>query len=967
METADMQAGHRTLQSHFEKASRYLAAFPALIFVIAAAILSHADYDWTYEAPLLLLFFNTVFLFVSPLTASYFAAGSTLASGSSTTLFFGCSLLTIACSGLCAGLVRGGPDGANDTATVHNLGFLLASLFNLAGMCASVSPDLRLKYLGERRRGVLIACYSGVVAIICLLTFLTISDLTPHFFIQGQGPTLLRQSVLALAVTFFAVPALFFMQHRSGTPFLYWYSLSLLLIAQGLSIVLFQKSLGSPTNWLGRAFQYIGGIYFLVALIGGSKEARTRGTSFVEMLPGIVDIARLRQTEEALSHSEERLRTLAEATFEGIAVTEDGRIQDINDQFCRICGYDRSELIGMELSALLLPEERRHVMENIISGRDTITEHSLVRKNGTIVTIEARGKTVGQRNLRHTAFRDITERKRAERMLNEALEFTRAILDTVDGLIVVLDPQGRIVRFNTACERLTGWRLDEVDGRCFWEFLVPEEQRAGVIETFKKLTSGMFPNRYENDWILRDGTRRWIAWANSVMLDSKGEIEFVIGTGVDVSKSKLAREALRKSELRFRLLSETAGQLLAAKTPQAIVNELCQKIMEHLDCHAFFNFLAHEQTGRLHLNTCAGIPEEDARKIEWLDYGVAVCGCAAQTRERIVAENIFNTPDIRTDLVKSYGIQAYACHPLIVQGRLIGTLSFGTKTRQYFSPDDLAFMKTVTNQVAIAMDRMKLIEELQRSRDELEIRVEERTVELETYMARLERSNQDLRDFASIASHDMKEPLRKVISFGNMLSNKYADSLGQTGADYLNRMLDATQRMQTLLTSLLEYSRVTTHSEPFREVDLLVIVHEVLSDLEVRILSTRGEVRVSELPVLSADPTQMRQLFQNLIGNALKFHKKGETPIVKVICTSHHEHCEIIVEDNGIGLEPRQFDRIFAPFQRLHGRGEYEGTGMGLAICKKIVERHNGTVTVKSTPGEGATFTVSLPVKQKVD
>ncbi len=239
--------------------------------------------------------------------------------------------------------------------------------------------------------------------------------------------------------------------------------------------------------------------------------------------------------------------------------------------------------------------------------------------------------------------------------------------------------------------------------------------------------------------------------------------------------------------------------------------------------------------------------------------------------------------------------------------------------------------------------------------------------ELKSYAARLEQSNQALQDFAFIASHDLNEPLRKVISFGNLLRQKHKDSLGPAGNDYLNRMLDATQRMQSLLTSLLEYSRVTMNQEPFQEADLHALVHEVLSDLEVRIAKTGGEVQVGELPVAAADPAQMRQLFQNLIGNALKFHKPDERPIVRVRSVSITDSgCQIIVEDNGIGFDEQYLERIFAPFQRLHDRNSrYEGSGMGLAICKRIVERHGGTLAARSEPGKGSTFIVTLPVKGK--
>jgi two-component system sensor kinase FixL len=238
--------------------------------------------------------------------------------------------------------------------------------------------------------------------------------------------------------------------------------------------------------------------------------------------------------------------------------------------------------------------------------------------------------------------------------------------------------------------------------------------------------------------------------------------------------------------------------------------------------------------------------------------------------------------------------------------------------------------------------------------------------ELKSYAARLEQSNQALQEFASIASHDMKEPLRKVLAFGNLLRQKHRDSLGQTGGDYLNRMLNATQRMQALLTSLFEYSKVTMNPEPFREIDLNGIIRDVLSDLEIRIKKVGGKVQVGKLPVVAADPAQMRQLFQNLIANALKFRTPAEKPMVQVRSVSGTDTgCQIVVEDNGIGFEERFLDRIFAPFQRLHGRSsQYEGTGMGLAICKKIVERHGGSITARSTPGYGATFIITLPLSK---
>jgi PAS domain S-box-containing protein len=237
----------------------------------------------------------------------------------------------------------------------------------------------------------------------------------------------------------------------------------------------------------------------------------------------------------------------------------------------------------------------------------------------------------------------------------------------------------------------------------------------------------------------------------------------------------------------------------------------------------------------------------------------------------------------------------------------------------------------------------------------------------------LERSNRELEGFATIASHDLQEPLRKIHAFGDRLAEHSAGALDDEAADYLRRMTSAAARMQALINDLLEYSQVIVRREPPQAVDLGLIVAEVLSDLDERIQITRGLVQVDPLPTILASPLQMRQLFQNLISNALKFHPVGVAPEVHIDATSRGDgrgtrgrrdrtpRWEIRVRDNGIGFDEKLAEKIFAPFQRLHGRQAYEGTGMGLAICRRIAAFLGGTITATSRPGEGATFVVSLP------
>jgi len=234
--------------------------------------------------------------------------------------------------------------------------------------------------------------------------------------------------------------------------------------------------------------------------------------------------------------------------------------------------------------------------------------------------------------------------------------------------------------------------------------------------------------------------------------------------------------------------------------------------------------------------------------------------------------------------------------------------------------------------------------------------------ELHAAMRRFEQSNRELEDFAYVASHDLQEPLRKIQAFGDRLKAKYATDLPEQAKDYIERMQSAANRMQVLINDLLTFSRVTTKAQPFVHVDLEQVARDVAHDLEVRTHEAGAHIDIGELPSIDADPLQMRQLLQNLISNALKFRREEVPPLVSISGSTAGDTASIVVADNGIGFDEKYAERIFTMFERLHGRGVYEGTGIGLAICRKIAERHGGEIAARSTPGEGSTFTVTLPV-----
>jgi PAS domain S-box-containing protein len=306
-----------------------------------------------------------------------------------------------------------------------------------------------------------------------------------------------------------------------------------------------------------------------------------------------------------------------------------------------------------------------------------------------------------------------------EQALRDRENELQLVMDTVPALMAYIDSQFRYRWVNQGYERWFGLPAREVEGRhvrdvlgpAAWQIIRPHLERtlAGEVVT------------YEERMPYRLGESHWVYVTCAPDRDQAGHVQGFIAHVTDIGQRRQAEEAVRRSGQRFRLLSETAGRLLAAENPQDVINDLCRQVMEHLDCQAFFNFLVDEKAGRLRLNACAGISQKEARRIEWLDLGRPICGCVARDGRRIVAEEIPTTRDPRIDFVASCGLRAHACHPLTAEGKVLGTLSFGTRTRTHFSEDDLSLMKTVADQVAVALERMRAKHALAESEQRLRL------------------------------------------------------------------------------------------------------------------------------------------------------------------------------------------------------------------------------------------------------
>lgn len=319
--------------------------------------------------------------------------------------------------------------------------------------------------------------------------------------------------------------------------------------------------------------------------------------------------------------------------------------------------------------------------------------------------------------------------------------------------------------------------------------------------------------------------------------------------------------------------------------------------------------------------------------------------CTLESREPVIVNDIcsegrFHPSPLHFEYDLTSGITAliYGNH------RQFGVLQADTPQKRFFHREDIYLMEAVANIIGLVIER-KLGEGA-----------------IQAYQERLEQSNLELEQFAAIASHDLKNPLRKISTFSSALEDMEAGRLSPEGLDYLHRIGRSADRLQALITDLLTLSSINRHTLPMHEVDLNEVMTEVLADLEHERQQADGRIEIGPMCGVYGDEFQLHQVFQNLIGNGLKFHRPDVPPQIKVACqSSPGGECVITVQDNGIGLKMEYSERIFQPFERLHGSAHYPGTGIGLAVVKKIVERHKGTVRVDSVPGEGTTFTVTLP------
>ena len=632
-----------------------------------------------------------------------------------------------------------------------------------------------------------------------------------------------------------------------------------------------------------------------------------------------------------------------------------GTIVFVNAQTEAMFGYARDELIGRPIEVLMpMRFERQHV-----AHRAAYIAHPHTRPMGVGLELAGRRKdgrefpveiSLGPLDtqggvLISSIIRDVSDRKRVDAALRVSEERYRRLVEAVtDYAIFMLDPEGHVTTWNAGAEHIKGYRADEIIGRHFSCFYPPEDIASGKPESMLRKAAANGTCEDEGWRVRKDGSRFWASVVMTALRDETGALR---------GFTKVARDITSRNQAERRLATQLAvARLLTEATSlRSVMPRILGAVGEGLGW-SYGTFWRLDRTaGVLRFQEAwqAELGHGDAltelNRVSSFGRGQGMLGRIWASGQPSWIPDVTRDPEFERVAATPDDLMAMLGFPIFADGEVFGVMEFFSNGIQQPDSELLRLLEAIGNQISQFVARRNAEQQLRRQAVELA------------------RSNAELQQFAYVASHDLQEPLRMVASYTQLLSRRYKGKLDADADEFIAFAVDGATRMQQLINDLLTYSRVGTRGGEFVPTDCNAVVDRVISDLGAAIDEASAEVTRDDLPTISADPMQLGQLFQNLIGNAIKYYRDAP-PRVHLSAEREGSEWRFSVRDNGIGIDPRYSDRIFVIFQRLHGKGEYQGTGIGLSICKKIVERHGGRIWVESEPGKGSTFFFTIPERQ---
>ncbi|RQG98056.1 PAS domain S-box protein [Natrarchaeobius chitinivorans] len=523
------------------------------------------------------------------------------------------------------------------------------------------------------------------------------------------------------------------------------------------------------------------------------------------------------------------------------------------------------------------------------------------------------------------------------RQLERYREYTDDVLNAIRDVFYVLETDGTLHRWNDSLCEVTGYEDSEITSMHALEFF-GENDHDPIAEAIEEgFETGSV--QVEAELLTKDGASIPYEFAASTLTDPDGET-VLAGIGRDVTERMDRERELTKRAHQQQVVADLGQTALETDDLDELMLETARRVTDTLDTDYCKVLELDEGSGELLLRQ--GVGWEEGLVGEATEPAVAEASQAAYTLandrpivvEDFETETRFTGPELLTSHDVRSGIST-VIGPFDQPWGILGT--HDTDSRE-FTEEDITFVQSISNVLAEAIERHH-------------------------YQLELEESNERLEQFAHAASHDLQEPLRMVSSYVQLIDTRYGDELDDEGREFLEFAADGADRMRAMIDGLLEYSRVESQGEPFEGIDLDDVASDVRRDLEPRITDTDAEVRIEDLPRVEGDESQLRQVFQNLVKNAIEYSGDGR-PRVHVSAEKNGTEWAVSVRDEGVGIDPSEQERIFDVFHRLDPHDDQPGSGIGLALCERIVERHGGEIWVESEPGEGATFSFTLPTTQ---
>jgi len=614
------------------------------------------------------------------------------------------------------------------------------------------------------------------------------------------------------------------------------------------------------------------------------------------------DITEISFKRKLLEQNEMRLQFFFDNVLDGMGIVFEGKFQLVNKALVNILGYENdTEIIGKDYIHFIDPAFHEKVDKIVSSNSNQLYTSRIIRKDGTLRDIEVTGKTIQFQNqeLRIFVARDLEERKKNQDKIEESEARFETIFKNSSLGIMLLDFDGNFVDANISILDRLGYSQNEIKKMNILD-IIYEEEKDIALEHWKLLISGTVNKIYiEKRFIKKDNKTTWVRVTLNIMKISAFE-NIVFGLVEDLDSQKKSEKALIESEEKFRAVYESSSMgILISKNP-GVIYDLNPAFAEMM------GYSEQELKGKNLLDITHASDYQKTKK--WL-------------------EKIF-TREIQTYITEKKYV------------RKDGT-SFWAKAV-------VSTMNDITNEI-VTVAIIENIEKKKKTEDALEQKNKELT-----------QINQELEHFAYVASHDLQEPLRTITSFIQILDKRYIHKLDEDAQQFMGFVVEGAKRMQTLIHDLLEYSRINRFNTGYEKIDLNEIFNTINRVLKDKIESHDALVLSENLPTVYGNRLQLTQVFQNLVDNAIKFKAKKRKPEIIISVNDLGDKWELIFKDNGIGISQEYFQRIFVIFQRLHTHDEYTGTGIGLAICKKIIERHGGEIWVDSKPGKGTAFHLSI-------